>query len=239
MMKKFALVIFDCDGVLVDSEPLANTVFARHLNRLGLSYTPEQAMQQFMGKSLTTCMQEVSQALHLAGLPQPDNFPAQFLDHLQRETFAVLSKQVEAVSGVRQAIETITAQGILTCVASSGDHDKMRVTLGKTNLEPLFAGRIYSATQVAKGKPAPDLFLLAAAQMGVAPEQCLVVEDSPFGLQAAVAANMQAIGYCALTGKERLLSEPTVGNAFAQKRIHLIDNMVHLPRLVFGEMAVS
>ncbi len=227
------LVIFDCDGVLVDSEPLANAVFARHLNQLGLQYTGQSAMKQFMGKSLKTCMTEVAQQLKQQSLPIPTHFPAEFLDAMQKETFEVLAREVQAVSGVSDAIALLQAKGMKTCVASSGDHEKMNVTLSKTQLAPFFTNRIFSATQVAHGKPAPDLFLFAAKQMGVHPSDCLVVEDSPFGLMAAVAAGMKAVGYANLTDINYLLESAPVRHAYETGQVVVIKVMQELPNIVF------
>jgi HAD superfamily hydrolase (TIGR01509 family) len=226
------LVIFDCDGVLVDSEPLANGVFANHLNRLGLRYNADTAMLQFMGKSMKTCMAEVAQQLYDHRLPVPADFPNGFLANLQSETFAVLAEEVQAVDGVASAIAQIQTHGIKTCVASSGDHAKMQVTLGRTGLVHLFGDSIFSATQVTHGKPAPDLFLFAAAQMGVSQQHCLVVEDSPFGLLAAVSAGMRAVGYAARSNSDQLLSNPQLRQAFNSKQIRLVMQMHELPQHV-------
>ncbi len=222
------LVIFDCDGVLVDSEPLANAVFAQHLNALGLHYTAQSAMQQFMGKSLKTCMAEVATQLRDANLTIPAQFPHAFLEAMQADTFKVLAAQVQAVDGARDAIQALRQQDIKVCVASSGDHSKIQLTLGKTQLLSLFNQQIFSASQVSNGKPAPDLFLFAAAQMQVKPEHCLVVEDSPAGLQAAVAANMNAIGYAAATTPDFLLADARVAAAHRQGSVRLIQHMSEL-----------
>jgi HAD superfamily hydrolase (TIGR01509 family) len=227
------LVIFDCDGVLVNSEPLANAVFARHLNRLGLPYTGQSAMNQFMGKSLKTCLLEVAEQLKSHSLPIPADFPSAFEDAMQKDTFEVLAREVQAVAGVADAIRVIQSRGFKTCVASSGDHHKMTVTLGKTQLASLFTDRIFSATQVARGKPEPDLFLFAAKQMGVQPRDCLVVEDSPFGLMAAVAAGMKAVGYANLTDIHYLLAATPVAQAYEAGQVVVIKDMQELPNFVF------
>ncbi len=226
------LVIFDCDGVLVDSEPIANAVFARHLAKIGISLSVKQTMARFMGRSMKSCMEDVTAELHQKNLPVPTNFPEDFLNAMQLDTFAALQAELQPIKGIVSALDAIEAYGFATCIASSGDHEKMRVTLGKTGLLKRFSERIYSATQVAKGKPAPDLFLLAAAQMGVAPAQCIVIEDSPFGVQAAVAAGMQAMAYCALTSFDSMIEMPGVRQAFALNRVREFQSMDKLPSLL-------
>jgi HAD superfamily hydrolase (TIGR01509 family) len=227
-----SLVIFDCDGVLVDSEPIANAVFAEHLGRIGIVLTLEQTMARFMGRSLKSCMEDVAAELRHRKLPEPANFPEDFLIAMQTDTFAELQTQLQPVAGIVAAIDAIEAQGIKTCIASSGDHEKMKVTLGKTGLLSRFGGRIYSATQVAKGKPAPDLFLFAAAQMGFPASQCVVVEDSPFGVEAAVAANMRAMAYCALTSFKTMLDRPGVPEASQLMQVREFHSMDMLPSLL-------
>jgi len=182
------LVIFDCDGVLVDSEVISNPLFVAHLNRAGFAITLEEANRDLIGRSMASCLALLAQRF---GKPLPEGF----LDDLQVETFAALAEQVEPVEGVTAAIGRIEAAGIATCVASSGEHAKMAVTLGRTGLLGRFEGRIFSATEVARGKPYPDLFLYAATRMGVAPAACAVVEDSEPGIRAAVAAGMRPLGY--------------------------------------------
>jgi HAD superfamily hydrolase (TIGR01509 family) len=181
------LVIFDCDGVLVDSELIANTEFARMLEELGLTFSLEQMFERFVGRSMAACMQQV-QAL-LGRAPPPD-----FEARLRARTERALRRDLRAVRGVRDAIAALR---VPYCVASSGDHAKMRLTLGITGLLPLFEGRLFSSTEVAQGKPAPDLFLHAARCMGARPSRTAVVEDSAVGVQAGVAAGMRVLGYAA------------------------------------------
>ncbi|WP_425064790.1 HAD family hydrolase [Reyranella sp.] len=183
------LVIFDCDGVLVDSEPLANTCFARALQREGLDWNVEDTMQRLMGRSMKSCVEIVEGELGRA-------LPADFVDRLQADTMqAFRDAPLRTVPGVVEAIDAIEAAGIATCVASSGSLDKMRVTLGITGLWSRFEGRIFSSTQVSRGKPFPDLFLHAAIEMNEQPFDSVVVEDSLPGIQAARAAGMRALAY--------------------------------------------
>lgn len=187
------LVIFDCDGVLVDSEPLANTCFARALRREGLDWNVEETMRRLMGRSMKSCVEIVEGELGRA-------LPADFVDRLQADTMqAFRDAPLKAVPGVVEAIDAIEAAGIATCVASSGSLDKMRVTLGITGLWSRFEGRIFSASQVPRGKPFPDLFLHAAIQMNEQPFDCTVVEDSLPGVQAARSAGMRALAYVGVT----------------------------------------
>jgi HAD superfamily hydrolase (TIGR01509 family) len=231
-MKIPELVIFDCDGVLVDSEPLANAVFAKHLKPLGIDLNVEQTMARFMGRSMKSCLEDVKSELLLKALPLPADFPNAFLDDLQRDTFDTLKKHLEPVKGIELALDTIERLGLATCIASSGAHEKMAVTLGKTKLLQRFSNRIYSATQVSNGKPAPDLFLFAAAQMQVAAANCAVVEDSPFGVEAAVAAGMTAFAYCALTPRQAILDQPGVLEAHLAGRVHFFESMDTLPAML-------
>ncbi len=180
-----ALVIFDCDGVLVDTEPVANRVLLAMLARLGIVMQPDECMRTFVGRSAATCLAMIGERL---GSALPEDFAAEW----DRALFAELRRGVSPVPGVVAALDAIA---IPTCVASSGSHERMRITLGTSGLWPRFAGRIFSATEVARGKPFPDVFLHAARSMGVAPESALVVEDTPAGVAAAVAAGMTVFAY--------------------------------------------
>ncbi|WP_422034923.1 HAD family hydrolase [Reyranella sp.] len=183
------LVIFDCDGVLVDSEPLANTCFARALRCEGLDWNVEDTMRRLMGRSMKSCVEIVESELGRA-------LPVDFVDRLQADTMqAFRDAPLRTVPGVVEAIDAIEAAGIATCVASSGSLDKMRVTLGITGLWSRFEGRIFSSSQVPRGKPFPDLFLHAAIEMNEQPFDCTVVEDSLPGIHAARAAGMRALAY--------------------------------------------
>lgn len=186
--RAFDLVIFDCDGVLVDSEPIANEVLARHATAIGVPMTREASIATFVGRSMASVMAMLAER---RGAPVPDGF----LDAVQAETFARFKTDLRPVAGIAEALDAIEAEGHATCVASSGGHDKLAVTLGLTGLAMRFSGRIFSATEVARGKPAPDLFLHAARRMGVEPGRCAVVEDSRPGVEAARAAGMTAFGY--------------------------------------------
>lgn len=189
-----ALVIFDCDGVLVDTEPVSNRVFADALHELGLDMTYEDVCRELIGLSMSQCV-----ALIEKRMDRP--LPRGFVDDVQRRTFDEFRRDLQPVAGVVDALDRID---LPACVASSGELDKMRLTLGITGLLPRFEGRLFSAEQVAHGKPAPDLFLFAARQMGQSPSDCTVVEDSVPGVLAARTADMRALGYAGAGEAERL-----------------------------------
>ena len=191
------LVIFDCDGVLVDSESIGAEVGATVLTSLGWKVTPEEVAERFLGRTDEYVHSEVEKQL---GRRLPRGWEDEF-EHLYDAAYAAELKPVE---GIVPLLEELAQQGIATCVASNGSHEKMRRTLGVTGLRERFEGRIFSAQDVAVGKPAPDLYLHAARAMGVAPSRCAVVEDSPPGVAAARAARMSCIGYAALTPSDRL-----------------------------------
>jgi len=184
MTPRTDLVIFDCDGVLVDSERLAVRVESRLITSLGWELSPDDVLERFVGRSDEYMLGEIEAALGRAVPEWPD---------LYRDAlYASFEEQLTAVPGVTEAIDALDGA---TCVASSGTHEKMALTLGLTGLLERFEGRIFSTTEVARGKPAPDLFLHAAHRMGAAPERCVVVEDSRSGVEAARAAGMRALGF--------------------------------------------
>ena len=193
-MSRFRLAIFDCDGVLVDSERITNRVFCSMLNDLGLDLTLDDMFEHFVGLSTAQCVSRITRML---GAPPP----ADFLTTLRRRADAALASEVAPVAGVVEALDGIR---IPHCVASSGDHDKIRLTLAASGLLARFDGRIYSVVDVARPKPDPDVFLHAARSMRVAPAACVVVEDTPTGVCAGVAAGMHVLGFCADTPARRL-----------------------------------
>jgi HAD superfamily hydrolase (TIGR01509 family) len=181
------LVIFDCDGVLVDSDRIALRIQAERISALGLPTTYEDCVRDFLGLGMPATLRILAERL---GRPLPDGWE----EELEAAVHDAFRRELRPVAGVEAALDKID---LPTCIASSGSQEKMRLTLGLTGLRERFAGRIFSATEVERGKPAPDLFLHAAAAMKVEPERCVVVEDSPFGVAGAVAAGMAALGYAA------------------------------------------
>ena len=205
-------VVFDCDGVLVDSEPISNRVLAVLLTEAGMPISPEGAVEAFMGRSWKNVL---AWADERGGLPE--GFRRRYLDAM----FAIFEEELQPVPGVAAALDAIS---LPNCVASSASVEKMRFTLGHTGLWDRFEGRIFSATEVAHGKPAPDLFLHAAAEMGVAPERCVVVEDAPPGAEAGRRAGMDVLGYAGLTAPELLEAEGA----------RVFRSMAELPALITG-----
>ncbi|MFJ8938073.1 HAD family hydrolase [Streptomyces sp. NPDC102365] len=195
---RYDLVIFDNDGVLVDSEPLSNSLLAAYLTELGHPTSYEDSLRDYMGAAMHRVHDLVAER---TGQRLPDDFD----DVFHRRVFAAFERELEPVPGVVEVLEKLTADGIPYCVASSGSHERIRVGHRKTGLDRWFDdGRVFSSQDVGRGKPAPDLFLYAAERMGVPPEKCLVVEDSPLGVRAARAAGMDVYGFTAMTPAERL-----------------------------------
>jgi HAD superfamily hydrolase (TIGR01509 family) len=191
---RYGLVIFDCDGVLVDSELITNRVFALMLGEIGIHMTLDEVLERFVGRSMPQCWEDIAGILG-------HNVPQQFIDDYRSRSAAALHCELKIVPGVDAVIAGLESP---FCVASSGTHEKMQLTLGSTGLLPKFLGRIFSVTDVARSKPFPDVYLYAAEQMGVAPACCAVVEDTPTGVRAGVAAGMTVFGYCAVTSEPRL-----------------------------------
>ena len=207
-------VIFDCDGVLVDTERISNTVLAGLLTDAGLPTTFEQCMDIYRGRSIASVM-ELAEQRH--GAPLPADIPERYYAEIE----AVFARELEAVPGVVAALDRIT---LPSCVASSGPHHKMAVTLRSTGLWERFEGRIFSATEVQHGKPAPDLFLHAARQMGFDPAATAVVEDSVPGVEAARAAGMRALAFTSGNAADAELLAAAGGETF--------DDMAELPDLL-------
>jgi HAD superfamily hydrolase (TIGR01509 family) len=207
------LVVFDCDGVLVDSERIAVRVEAQFLTELGWPLSEAEVVERFMGRTAEFMDDAIEAQL---GSRLPDDWKDQF----QRRYAEAFAAELGPVDGITEALEQIA---VPTCVASSGSHDKLRFTLGHTGLYQRFQGRIFSGYEVANGKPAPDLFLHAAARMGAEPGRCAVVEDSHYGVLAARAAGMRVFGYAGgLTPPERLEGQGTT----------VFHDMRDLPRLL-------
>lgn len=205
-------MIFDCDGVLVDSEPITCAVMAACLTEIGLATTTEDCMREYVGGWWPDVVDSI-EAKHKETLP--DGFTEQY----RARQNAALAEGVEPVAGVIEALDRIP---LTICVASNGPAAKMEITLAAAGLAERFEGRIFSAAEVERGKPAPDLFLHAAATMGVEPTACAVVEDSPLGIVAARAAGMAAFGYTGHAGAEALAADGAV----------TFDSMAELPELL-------
>lgn len=195
---RYDLVIFDNDGVLVDSEPISNRHLAAYLTELGHPTSYEDSIRDYMGSAMHRIHDLV---LERTGQRLPEDFD----DVFHARVFAAFERELQPVAGVRGVLEKLTADGVPYCVASSGSHERIRVGHRATGLDSWFEEEwIFSSQDVGRGKPAPDLFLYAAERMGVEPGRCVVVEDSPLGVQAANAAGMDVYGFTAMTPAGKL-----------------------------------
>jgi HAD superfamily hydrolase (TIGR01509 family) len=212
-MARFDLVIFDCDGVVVDSEGISQEVFGAFVRSFGANVDAALAAGLFLGRRLADCLAIVEK---ITGKAAPPGSLNRYLIERDR----ALRERVQPIDGVREVIEALS---VPYCIASSGDHAKMRASLGATGLLPLFEGRIYSGTEVARGKPAPDVFLLAAERMGAAPARAAVIEDSVNGVLAGCAAGMTVFGFAGLVSADDLA---------AAGAAHTFTHMRELPALL-------
>ncbi|MFD7031166.1 HAD family hydrolase [Streptomyces sp. NPDC059917] len=213
MIKPIELVIFDCDGVLVDSERIALRLQVALGAELGWPLTAEDAVDRFIGRSKESICEQIAERLGA-------QTAAVWWELFKQRHREAVDAGLEAVDGLPEALAAIT---LPVCVASSGSHEKMRHTLGVTGLYERFEGHVFSASEVPRGKPAPDLFLYAARRMGVDPAACVVVEDSRPGVRAARAAGMRSFGYAGgLTAAALLAGPGTV----------VFDDMGELPGLI-------
>jgi HAD superfamily hydrolase (TIGR01509 family) len=181
-------LIFDFDGVIADSEAIANTVLAETVTGLGHSTTLDQALARYSGRRWDEAMAEIEAAI---GKP----LPADFSSELKRATLDRFRTDLKEVSGAAHFIRRFSH--LPRCIASSSSIDRLRLCLSVLALEAEFGSHVFSADMVARGKPYPDIFLFAAGKLGVSPDECLVIEDSAGGIKAAVAAGMTAVGLCA------------------------------------------
>ncbi|AKG21389.1 HAD family hydrolase [Calothrix sp. 336/3] len=182
---QFDLIIFDCDGVLVDSEPIINRIFAETLTEAGFPITYAEVTQKFIGKSLKTCLEIIETSYNK---PLPKNF----MELCKEREIAPLHKELKPVPGISEVLKQIT---LSKCVASNSSHPHIQMVLKLTGLLHQFAGKIYSCYDVPRPKPFPDVYLYAAEQMNTKPENCVVIEDSATGVEAAYAAGMTVFGY--------------------------------------------
>jgi HAD superfamily hydrolase (TIGR01509 family) len=213
------LVIFDCDGVLVDSEGISNAVLAQALSRLGLEISGEEAHDAYRGMFLTEIAADAERRLSAP-------LPADFMERFERDREEAFRAQLQPVPGAAQAVRAVAAMGYEVCVASQGRLSKTELTLTLTGLRDLFGpDALFSAHSVGRGKPAPDLFLSAAAAMGAEPDRCVVVEDTMIGVRAALAAGMRAIAY----------APDGAADAFDAAGVKTVRALDELPGLLAGE----
>jgi HAD superfamily hydrolase (TIGR01509 family) len=182
------LVLFDCDGVLVDTERIQVAVEARLLTCLGWPMDEAEVVERWMGRSSAAQLAEIGERLG-------EDAVRRYEELATVEIHDAFEARLTEIDGIRDLLELLASAEMPTCVASSGSHDRIGRTLGLTGLHDHFAGRIFSALDVERGKPAPDLFLHAAEVMGFEPARCVVIEDSPYGVEAGVAAGMRVLGY--------------------------------------------
>ncbi len=215
-MRDLGLVIFDCDGVLVDSEVISNEVLASALGAQGLPTTLAEARRDYQGLLLSEVLCGAEAKL---GRPLPENWLADY----ERDRTEAFRRDLRPVPGAAEAVRYVVGAGIAVCVASQGKLEKTRLSLELTGLRELFPNRtLFSAHDVPRGKPHPDLFLHAASTMGAAPSRCAVVEDTASGVTAAVSAGMRALGYVADSDEA----------ALRQAGAELVPSLDQLPRLL-------
>ena len=214
------LVIFDCDGVLVDSEGPSNRVVAEAISELGWPMTTAQSCALFIGRRLSDIPPVVEARLGRA-------VPPGWVGALRDRMIAVLASEVEAMPGAHDALRAVAALGLPYRIASNSSHEEMAVKFGRVAMVELVEGRLHSARDVGRGKPAPDLFLAAALAAGAPPAACLVVEDSVPGAQAARAAGMSCVGLAPHGDDPALRAAGAV----------LIRSLAELPAILRGAMA--
>jgi len=212
-----SLIIFDCDGVLVDSERLAAQTMEESLRVLGIDMTYAEIRREFVGLTWKDTIIKIEERL---GSAIPEDWPRR-TQQQDRKRFLT---ELQPVPGVRSVIDRLRDEALPYCVASSGEPSKMNATLGATDMLHLFEGVIFSATMVERGKPHPDLFLYAAEQMGHAPEGCVVIEASVYGVRAGRAAGMRVFAYTGDPHSDEKILAEAGGEPF--------DNMADLPHLL-------
>jgi HAD superfamily hydrolase (TIGR01509 family) len=189
-----ALIIFDCDGVLIDSEPITGRVFAEMAQEQGLDWPADEIQRQFLGRAMRECVRIIEDAIGR-------KLDEQFIDEYRARRNDALRRDLKPTPGLREMLEALD---VPYCVASNGEASKMEVTLEVVGIRELFEGRIFSVADVQKPKPAPDLYLHAARVLHAMPERCVVVEDSLTGIEAGVRAGMRVVGYTSAHPKPRL-----------------------------------
>jgi HAD superfamily hydrolase (TIGR01509 family) len=220
------LIIFDCDGVLVDSEPLSIRILVAAIAAQGITIDPEAAYRDYLGRSLSSISESLTNS---HGMP----LGAAALESMRGDLHALYRRELKASPGVAEALDTI---GVPFCVASSSPLERIRLSLELTGLAGRFGNRIFSSAMVANGKPAPDLFLHAAEALDARPDRCLVIEDSPAGIAAARTAGMMVFAYTGgghiALGRIRPLVE-------ALKPDAIFDDMRLLPDLVSSQQRLQ
>ncbi|MEZ5039462.1 MAG: HAD-IA family hydrolase [Saprospiraceae bacterium] len=208
------LILFDCDGVLVDSETLSSQIFAEEATKLGWKLTTEEVLHRFAGGKFAAVLAEFEANIQQA-------IPPDFERHLRQRTYAAFRESLQPIPSIKAVIEQLQHP---FCVASNGPRAKIELNLGITGLLPYFEGRIFSAYELNIWKPDPAFYLTVAQQLGYAPEDCLVIEDSLAGLRSAKAAGIEVWVYAKATPDERILAE----------EVRVFRDMGELPRMLLG-----
>jgi len=213
MNKRKPLIIFDCDGVLVDSEPISSRILAEELRLMGLDISNQQAISLFTGGKLADAFQYASDILKK---PVPENLESIY----RKKCVAAFEKELKAVTGIKEILNQLQNK---KCVASNGPAHKVKANLNITGLTHFFGNDIFSAYDIQSWKPHPELFLFAAQSLGYAPKDCIVIEDSVTGIKAAMNAKMKVFGYTA-NGANK--------NTFEELGATVFNNMSILPELL-------
>ena len=211
-MSKYKCVIFDCDGVLVDSEPIANRVLVDMANELGANIDLDYALKNFKGTSMQRCQEQIAELV-------TQRLPDDFLPRFRERSFESFRQNIQPVDGITDVLEKLD---IPFCVASSGPENKIRLNLELTGLLPHFEDKIFSCFTVRKWKPDPTVFLWAAETMGFKPEECIVIEDSISGVNAAKNGGFDVFGFTAHDYNNELEGHATLTFDDMSKLIALI-----------------
>ncbi|NIA68341.1 HAD family hydrolase [Pelagibius litoralis] len=213
------LIIFDCDGVLVDSEPLSMRILLQAIAEAGAEIDAAQGYEAFLGKSLASVCALLRRDYRV-------DMDDAALERMREHLYQAIRQELQPIAGIAEALDGLARP---VCVASSSQPERIGLSLEVTGLAPFFNGHVFSASMVARGKPAPDLFLHAAREMQVAPSDCIVVEDSPAGIVAALKAGMGVFGF---TGGSHARSQPHRQKLAALGPIQVFEDMRELPGLI-------
>ena len=200
-------MIFDCDGTLVDSEPISNRILSQSLNELGVKFTEERCTKEFLGLNWSDTIARIE-------LLTRKPLPTGFQDNVTARRLTALKGSVKEMPGAGEAVQRILVSGYKVCVASSSEMPRIKINLEETGLSKYFGSNVFSATQVANGKPNPDLFLFSAERMGIPPGECAVVEDNMNGFNAGLAAGMPVFAYMPNNALPPMIDRVTTFNAF-------------------------
>ncbi|MGR6429910.1 HAD family hydrolase [Rhizobium sp. PAMB 3174] len=217
-MESGELIIFDCDGVLVDSEPISVDVLVDAIRKAGGTISNEEAFDLFLGRSLSSVVETLKTQFEIVAGPA-------FLDRMRVALYERFREELEPVDGIKAAL---AALGTRHCVASSSQPERIRLSLTVTGLIDFFEPNIFSASMVRNGKPAPDLFFYAAERMQADPKDCIVIEDSPAGIQAAKAAGMRVFAFIGATHGQRQSYRQQIEELAPDVTFDRMDDLIHL-----------